>query len=265
MRDSPKSRLLAFALAILSAGCATPPSAPKLSIEPTVSWTAAIGELDTGGDGPHCTAVLVKPDLIASAAHCLFLNGSEAPVSPYSLVFRPNQGGLPALPPSRGTLYRALGGVIRGGPLANGDVSRDWVLIGISPPVVGVQPLPVAGLSVAGMLNLVKSGNRLVTAGYGNGDYQELRLHPPCRIVPQAELGMKADDRTVITSCMFKTGDNGGPVLLLDGAGQPALVAIIAGLATATKGGKRVGLAANAGNFLPFMRRAVEAPPAAEY
>lgn len=250
---------------MLLAGCATPPPAPKLSLAPAVPWTAAIGELDTGGDGPHCTAVLVAPDLIASAAHCLFLNGAEAPVSPYSLVFRPNQGGLPALPPARGTLYRALGGVIRGGALAGSDVSRDWVLIGISPPVHGVQPLPVAGLTVAGMLNLMKSGNRLVTAGYGNGDYQELRLHAPCRIIPQSELGMKADDRTVITSCIFKLGDSGGPVVLMDGAGQPALVAIIAGLATATKGGKRVGLGANAGNFLPFLQRATAARPTSEY
>jgi hypothetical protein len=76
---------------------------------------------------------------------------------------------------------------------------------------------------------------------------------------------MKADDRTVITSCIFKLGDSGGPVVLMDGAGQPALVAIIAGLATATKGGKRVGLGANAGNFLPFLQRAAAARPTSEY
>jgi protease YdgD len=263
MRDSPslnrnsnviRALSAGFGLAILLTGCATTAPAPKLSIGPTASWTAAIGELDTGGDGPHCTAVLVAPDIIASAAHCLFLNGSQAPVSPYTLVFRPNQGGLPALPPARGTLYRALGGIIRGGPLPGGDASRDWVLIGISPPVIGVQPVPVAGLSVAGMLEMVKSGDRLVTAGYGNGDYQELRLHAPCRIIPQAELGMHADDRTVITSCIFQLGDSGGPILLMDGAGQPALVAVIAGLATATKGAKQIGLGANAGNFLPFLQ-----------
>jgi hypothetical protein len=172
------------------------------------------------------------------------------------------------LPPSRGTLYRALGGVIRSGPLPESDVSRDWVLIGISPPVIGVQPLPVARLSVAGMLDMVRSGDRLITAGYGNGDYQELRLHTPCRIIPQAELGMDADDRTVITSCIFRVGDSGGPIVLMDGAGQPALVAIIAGLAKEAKGSKPIGLGANAGNFLPFLQRSAasgepgpDAPP----
>jgi protease YdgD len=241
-------------LFLLLAGC-QPAPAPKLSLEPAAPWTAAIGELDTGGEGPHCTAVLVAPDLIASAAHCLFLNGANAPVSPYDLVFRPNRGGLPALPPSRGTLYRALGGVMRSGPLPERDVSHDWVLIGISPPVIGVQPLPVAKLSVAGMLGMVRSGDRLVTAGYGNGDYQELRLHRPCRIIPQAELGMPADDRTVITDCMFQIGDSGGPIVLMDGAGQPALVAIIAGLAKTAKDSKPIGLGANAGNFLAFLQR----------
>jgi hypothetical protein len=258
MRDSWKSSFGSIlGLALLLAGCrAAPP--PKLSLATATPWTAAIGQLDTGGGGPHCTGVLVAPDLIASAAHCLFLNGANAPVSPYDLVFRPNRGALPALPPSRGTLYRALGGIIRGGELPESEVSRDWVLIGISPPVVGVQPLPVARLSLAGMLDLVRSGDRLVTAGYGNGDYQELRLHTPCRIIPPAELGMRADDRTVITSCIFQTGDSGGPIVLMDGAGQPALVAIIAGLAKTAKDSRPIGLGANAGNFLPFLER----PPA---
>ena len=79
MRDSPslnrnsnviRALSAGFGLAILLTGCATTAPAPKLSIGPTASWTAAIGELDTGGDGPHCTAVLVAPDIIASAAHC---------------------------------------------------------------------------------------------------------------------------------------------------------------------------------------------------
>jgi hypothetical protein len=44
----------------------------------------------------------------------------------------------------------------------------------------------------------------------------------------------------------------------MDGAGQPALVAIIAGLAKTAKDSRPIGLGANAGNFLPFLER----PPA---
>ena len=66
---------------------------------------------------------------------------------------------------------------------------------------------------------------------------------------------MNADDLILITSCIFQLGDSGGPILLMDGAGQPALVAVITGLATATKGAKQVGLGANAENFLPFLQR----------
>src|SRR5690242_941803 len=59
-------------------------------------WTAAIGELDVGSglgsSGQHCSAVLVAPDTIVTAAHCLFLGSAQAPASPYNLNFYPNKG-----------------------------------------------------------------------------------------------------------------------------------------------------------------------------
>jgi len=246
--------MLALIGAVL-AGCAPTPG-PKLQApqpSPVAPWTAAIGELDAGTEDPHCSAVLVEPDLIATAAHCLFLNNAKAAVRPGDLVFRPNLGGLPAFPPSRGIAFRGLGGVIRGGKLRNEDVPNDWALITVSPPVVGVQPLPVASLPISGMLRLVQSGDRLVTAGYGNGAYDELRLHSPCRIIPQSELGMFPDDTMLITSCIFRVGDSGGPILLVDGAGEPALIGIISGFGRKPHSTEPVGIGVNAGVFLPYI------------
>jgi protease YdgD len=224
-------------------------------------WTAAIGELDVGNDsgtsGQHCSAVLVAPDTIVTAAHCLFLGSSQAPASPYNLIFTPNKGALPALPPSRGVAFKGLGGIIRGGKLRDQDVANDWAIITISPPVAGVQPLPVAELPVSGMLQLVASGDRLVAAGYGNGTYDELRVHPPCHIIPSTDLGIISGDSVVITSCEFRTGDAGGPILLIDGAGQPALVGIFSGFGRNPKTAEPLGLGVNARNFTLYLRQPV--------
>jgi protease YdgD len=245
-------------LVLALTGCAQA-QAPRLQAPSAqqAPWTAAIGELDVGNAGQHCSAVLVAPDTIVTAAHCLFLGSAQAPASPYNLTFTPNLGALPALPPSRGVAFKGVGGIIRGGKLKGEDVGNDWAVVTVSPPVAGVQPLPVAELPVSGMLQLIASGDRLVTAGYGNGSYDELRVHPPCRIIPPAELGMKAEDSIVITSCAFQVGDAGGPILLIDGAGQPALVGIFSGYGRNPKTAAPLGLGVNARNFTATLRQTV--------
>jgi protease YdgD len=236
-------------------------------------WTAAIGELDVGNDlgnsSQHCSAVLVAPDTIVTAAHCLFLGSSQAPASPYDLIFTPNKGALPALPPSRGVAFKGVGGIIHGGKLRDQDVGKDWAIVTISPPVAAVQPLPVAELPVSGMLQLVASGDRLVTAGYGNGSYDELRVHPPCRIIPSSDLAINSGDSVIVTSCEFRTGDAGGPILLIDGAGQPALVGIFSGFGRNPKTAQPLGLGVNARNFTnalrqPLARRPLASPGATQ-
>ena len=118
-----------------------------------------------------------------------------------------------------------------------------------------MQPLPVAELPVSGMLQLVSSGDRLVTAGYGNGSYEELRLHPPCRIIPSSELGMDPADGILVTNCEVRTGDAGGAIVLIDGAGQPALVGIFSGFGKNPKTAEPVGLGVNARNFNLYLRQ----------
>jgi len=253
-----------LALATL-AGCAQaePPIRLQAPSARQAPWTAAIGQLDVGQSEQHCSAVLVAADTIVTAAHCLFLGSSSAPASPYNLIFTPNKGALPALPPSRGVAFKGVGGVIRGGKLRDQDVASDWAVVTISPPVPGVQPLPVAELPVSGMLQLLASGDRLVTAGYGNGAYDELRLHPPCRIIPQTELATQDADNVLVTSCEFRVGDAGGPVLLIDGAGQPALVGIFSSIGRNPKTADPLALAVNARNFTGALRQpAGGIPPA---
>lgn len=247
-----------LALASLG-GCGTERvEGPQIQPRPALSWTAAIGQLETSDSELHCSGVLVARDVIVTASHCLFLNTVKRPAAPNELIFRPNMGGLQVLPPSRGVAFLGQGAVLRAGKLRNEDVSKDWVLVQISPPVTAVQPISVARLSIDGMLHMIRSGNRLVTAGYGSGPYDELRVHEKCRLLPQEELGLFPDDTWLQLDCIFRVGDSGGGIILLDGASQPALIGIIAGFGHMPHDKTEpLGLGVNAGNFLPYLRQPV--------
>jgi hypothetical protein len=253
-----------LALAVLG-GCGTEPVAtPPIRPSATLSWTAAIGQMETSDSELHCSAVLVARDVIVTASHCLFLNTVKRPASPNELIFRPNMGGLQVLPPSRGVAFLGQGAVLRAGKLRNEDVSKDWVLVQISPPVTAVPPITVANLTIDGMLHMIDSGNRLVTAGYGSGPYDELRVHEKCRLLSQQELGLFPDDSWLQLDCIFRVGDSGGGILLLDGANQPALIGIIAGFGHMPHDKTEpLGLGVNASQFLPYLRQRIsESAPA---
>jgi hypothetical protein len=256
------ARIAAFlgliSLALLG-GCGTDQVAERPPIQPRarMPWQAAIGELTTNFSDLHCSAVLVARDVMATASHCLFLETAKRPASAQDLIFRPNLGGLQVLPPSRGVAYIAKGGRINLGAMRNEDVSKDWVLVRISPPVTAVQPIAVASLTIDGMLDLIRSGNRLMVAGYGNGAYESLKLNSRCKLWSQKELGFFPDDTWLQLDCVFRSGDSGGAIVLLDGANQPALIGLMSGyghLKTVP-----LGLGVNASQFASYLRPISEA------
>jgi hypothetical protein len=243
-------------LALLS-GCGTERATegPQIQQRARMPWQAAIGEVTTNFSDLHCSGVLVARDVMATASHCLFLETAKRPASPEDLIFRPNLGGLQVLPPSRGVAYIAKGATLPLGHLRNEDVSKDWVLVRISPPITAVQPIAVAGLSIEGMLDLIRSGNRLVTAGYGNGAYDALKVNPRCKLLSQKELGLFPDDSWLQLDCVFRSGDSGGAIVLLDGSNQPALIGLMTGyghLKTVP-----LGLGVNASQFMRYLHPAI--------
>jgi V8-like Glu-specific endopeptidase len=250
---------LALLFAALLAGCGTSeePSAPQApqSAQPSAApWQAAIGELDTGIQGVHCSAVLVAPDLIATASHCLFLATSPRPAKPSQIVFKPNQGAARALPESRGVRIAAIGAQVRSGHITQNDVPVDWALIQISPAVRAVQPIPVVSLTIAAMLDRIHSGARLVTLGYGNGAYDTAVEHDECRLVSHQELGFAPDDRWLPLSCYIRIGDSGGGVLLIDKNGRAQMIGLVAGFTTkAMKVPGPMAFGVNAANFAPYV------------
>ncbi len=243
----------------LLAGCGTTevpeaPPAPPPAAPAAVPWQAAIGELDTGILGVHCSAVLVARDLIVTASHCLFLATSPRPAKPTQIVFKPNQGAGVVLPQARGVAIKAMGAQVRSGHITQDDVPVDWALIQISPPVRAVPPIPVVSLTIDGMLDRIRSGAHLVALGYGNGAEDTPVENDACRLVSHQELGFRPDDRWLPLNCWVRVGDSGGGVLLLDRNGRPQMIGIIAGFTTKVmKVPGPMAFGTNAGNFAPFV------------
>ena len=87
-----RRRLAGFGLASLAlalAACASPAKPPPRPAGP-IPWTAAIGVLDVPSESSSCTATLVAPATIVTAAHCIFPKGQKLPAA--AMTFTPNAG-----------------------------------------------------------------------------------------------------------------------------------------------------------------------------
>ena len=244
-RSAATGGLLALAIAV--GGCETPAKPPADPSGP-IPWTAAIGRLDVEPESTSCTATLVEPDLIVTAAHCLFPKGQKIAAS--ELTFTPNVGAQ-HLPTVRVAEIVGLG-VDKMDP-AKPDATpteTDWAVLRLTAPVANVAPIPVEPVALAEIDRRVQAGDVLSNFGYGSyGITISRRLHrnEGCTLVPGwRELTQDSDDRLVITTCPVIKGDSGGPILLTDKEEHRQLIAVVSGYWRRPEGSVSLAVGASA-------------------
>lgn len=203
----------------------------------------AVGRLNIAGSR-FCTATLIEPAVIVTAAHCLYhpRTGARVPLSEFRFVAGLRRGDVAALArPVRAVAHPLF---VFGDPTPD-SVGADLALLELEAPVAAGDATPFAvGPADAGPLAIVS---------YRRGRGQVATITDPC---PQI-----AVTGTVLTlGCAVTYGISGAPVLAGRGA-TARVVAIVSAMGRGTDG-RDVALTVLLDPALPALRAALaeEAP-----
>lgn len=193
----------------------------------SVSGWEAVGRLNIGGKS-MCTASLIAPDLVLTAAHCMYDVRHGRAVNPRSIVFEAGLDGRRSKA-SRKVVKAVVHPGYRHGQTSLYKTATDLAVLRLSSPIRPqvVRPLVLASAPVRGTTVDVMS--------YSRRHERSLRRQTSCQV-------LAAQPSSLITSCRVDLGASGAPVLQLLPGRAPRLVSVIS--SKARMGGRGVSLAA---------------------
>jgi protease YdgD len=213
--------LLLAALATSPGQAETP--LKRLTLRQDLLGWEAVGRIEVGEQG-YCTGTLIAPDLVLTAAHCLYGQGS-APVAPSAMRFR--AGLRDGETVAESSVARAIAhpeyrhqsrdAMVR--------VRYDAALLVLAAPIPAATaaPFPPARLSAG--------ARGLSVVSYGRGRDEAPSWEHDCRVTGRAQ-GLLAFD------CNATFGSSGAPVFAPGASGRPAIVALV----SSGVDGKRIAL-----------------------
>ncbi len=188
----------------------------------------AVGRLDTGMS--FCTATLIAPDLVLTAAHCLFTEAG-ARIADGDLTF---SAGL------RHGRAEAIRGVAQSQvpqgyarPVGQADmqaIAQDLALLRLDRPVSAATVRPIAVGAQAPLLSAV------TLVSYGAEREAFPSIEDECRV-------LSGFDAVQVLSCHVVSGSSGAPVMRM-GADGPQIVAIVSGRSDMAEGDVTVAVVA---------------------
>ncbi len=192
-----------------------------------VGFFAAVGRLELAGKG-FCTATLIGPELVLTAAHCLYdkQNGARFDVGQLEFKAGYQQGiSIASAGVSRVAIHPEYD-VRKKGEMNN--LRFDLALLQLDKAIENqtVKPIEVANPDL--------SGRTVGVMSYGAGRAENPQLESACAIKTRPE-------GIFITTCKAHHGSSGAPVLQII-KGRAQLVSVVSAMARAN--GKPVALAA---------------------